>query len=96
VKVRRSQTQKKSREEVFKERTDNSYGTGVGLTAGIKANSNRKTIVSNGKNKEKGECKCGSTSHSRTTHTDCPLNKKRKLNKTDNSDNETQDIVNLP
>ena len=46
VKVRRSQTQKKSREEVFKERTDNSYGTGVGLTAGIKANSNRKTVVS--------------------------------------------------
>ncbi len=96
VKVRRSQTQKKSREEVFKERTDNSYGTGVGLTAGIKANSNRKTVDSNGKNKEKGQCKCGSTSHSRTTHTDCPLNKKRKLNETGNSENETQDIVNLP
>jgi hypothetical protein len=48
------------------------------------------------KNKEKGQCKCGSTSHSRTSHTDCPLNKKQKLNKTGNSDNEMQDIVNLP
>jgi hypothetical protein len=35
VKVKRSKQQKKTREEVFKERTNTSYGAGVGLTAGI-------------------------------------------------------------
>jgi hypothetical protein len=32
----RSQKQKKSRQEVFNEQTDNRYGAGVGLNAGFK------------------------------------------------------------
>ena len=51
VKMARSQKQKKSRQDVFNERTDNSYGAGVGLNAGIKKKSTTKT-VSGDKKKE--------------------------------------------
>jgi len=46
VKLKRSKQQKCNREEVFRERTDKSYGLGVGLTAGIPAR--RKENGSNG------------------------------------------------
>ncbi len=74
VKMARSQKQKKSRQDVFNERTDNSYGAGVGLNAGIKKKSTTKT-VSGDKKKEQQRCKCGSDTHLRTTHRDCPLKK---------------------
>lgn len=80
VKLKRSKQQKRSREEVFRERTDKSYGPGVGLTAGIPAP--RKENGSNRgeqNNKRSKTCKCGSTSHQRTTHRECPLNASQKL-----------------
>jgi len=79
VKLKRSKQQKRSREEVFRERTDKSYGPGVGLTAGIPAP--RKENGSNRgeqNNKRSKTCKCGSTSHQRTTHRECPLNASQK------------------
>jgi hypothetical protein len=78
VKLNRSQQQKKTRDEVFKECTDNSYGPGVGLTAGIV----KKWKVDDLKAKpDKMEpkkcCKCGSTTHQRPTHQECLLNKNK-------------------
>jgi hypothetical protein len=76
VKLKQSRQQKQTHEEVFHEHTDNSYGPGVGLTAGSKGNKKKE----NGTNKEKRvkenkkQCKCGSTMHQRTTHRSCPLN----------------------
>jgi hypothetical protein len=32
-----------------------------------------------------GKCKCGSSSHKRTTHKDCPMNKKREKSNNDAS-----------
>jgi len=71
VKVSRSKAQKKQRQEVFAERTDKSYGPGVGLNAGIRGKRKRDTGTD-------GSCKCGSILHKRTTHKDCPLNKKKR------------------
>jgi hypothetical protein len=76
VKMARSRNQKKSRQEVFNERTDNSYGAGVGLNAGLKQNTTTRQTANNINSLVK-RCKCGSGTHSRTTHKECPLNKKR-------------------
>jgi hypothetical protein len=76
VKMARSQKQKKHRQEVFNECTDNSYGVGVGLNAGLKQNTaSRQTAKKT--NSQVKRCKCGSDMHSRTTHQHCPLNKKK-------------------
>jgi len=69
VKLRRSQQQKKSREEVYKERVDKSYGPGVALTSVPTKKRKAQTET----DKTKRSCKCGSTTHQRTTHKDCPL-----------------------
>jgi hypothetical protein len=71
VKFSKSKAQKNQRQEVFAERTDKSYGPGVGLNAGIREKRKRETVTD-------GSCKCGSILHKRTTHKDCPLNKKRR------------------
>jgi hypothetical protein len=69
VKVKRSREQKKSREQVFKERTDKSYGAGVGLTAGLTIKSKRKVKSEhNEASRAKKACKCGSATHQRSTH----------------------------
>jgi hypothetical protein len=67
--VKRSRQQQKQREQVFQEKTDKSYGTDIGLTAGL----SKKRKV--GDISTVRECKCGSSSHKRTTHRDCPLRK---------------------
>ena len=72
VKVRRSKKQRKTWQEVYKERTDTSYGPGIALAA-VPPNKRRK-VAQPGKPKTK-TCKCGSTTHARTTHRDCPLRK---------------------
>jgi len=69
VKLRRSKQQKKSREEVYKERVDKSYGPGVALTSVM----TKKRKVQTETDKTKRSCKCGSTTHQRTSHKDCPL-----------------------
>jgi len=56
---------------VFTERTDKSYGPGVGLNAGIREKRKNKSVT-------EGSCKCGSILHKRMMHKDCPLNKKRR------------------
>jgi hypothetical protein len=68
--VKRSRQQQKQREQVFQERTDKSYGTGVGLTAGMPKKRKAEGDIGTVK-----ECKCGSSSHKRTTHRDCSLRK---------------------
>jgi len=72
TKIRRSKQQQKTREDVFKEGLDRSYGSGIGLTAGMDRKRKRES-----KGKKTECCKCGSTTHKRTTHRDCPF-KKRK------------------
>jgi hypothetical protein len=62
VKARWSKQQKKQREEIYKERTDISYGPGIAVV----------TELSNDKGGIQ-KCKCGSTLHSQTSHRDCPL-----------------------
>jgi hypothetical protein len=70
TKVKRSKQHQKQREEVFQDRTDKSYGTGVGLTAGMSKKREVEGDIAGGQG-----CKCGSTTHKRTTHRDCPLRK---------------------
>ena len=87
MKVRRSKEQQKNRQQVLKERSDNAYGTGIGLNAGIRKKQSSQTsdTTTTKKMTKRNErvapttCKCGSNSHLRTTHSDCPLNKKRKI-----------------
>jgi hypothetical protein len=80
VKVKRSREQKKSREQVYKERTDKSYGAGVGLTAGLTIKSKRKVKSEhNEASRAKKACKCGSATHQRSTHKECSLNEMNKL-----------------
>jgi len=74
VKVAGSQKQKKSREEVYKERTDKSYGTGVGLMAGLQKRKKKEVNKSEKETKKsRTGCRCGSSTHQRTTHKDCTL-----------------------
>jgi len=74
---------KKSREEVFRERTNTSYGPGVGLMAGmVRTETKRKqkeSVADDPITKKSKICKCGSSSHLRTTHRDCPLKKNAPL-----------------
>jgi hypothetical protein len=79
IKARRSNQQRKNREEVLKERTNNAYGSGVGLTAGI-----RKQGRGNAK-RNSNMCKCGNKTHARTTHNQCPMNKKQKITNIDSA-----------
>ena len=72
VKVRRSRKQRKTWQEVYQEHTDTSYGPGIAL-APVAPNKRRK-VAEPGKPKT-NTCKCGSTTHVRTTHRDCPLQK---------------------
>jgi len=80
VKVRRSKQQKKTREEVLRERTDKSYGPGVGLMAGMQEKRTTNELEGRGGESRKKArrdakgCKCGSLSHQRSTHRLCPLN----------------------
>lgn len=76
VKVRRSKQQKKQREDIYKERTDVSYGPGIAVTMEL-GKENRKRKKHSGDNGVIKQCRCGSTLHSRTTHRDCPLNNKK-------------------
>jgi hypothetical protein len=89
VKLARSQKQKKSRQEVFNERTDKSYGAGVGLQAGIKSKQITRQQNKMSMNGDK-RCKCGSTTHLRTTHKSCPLN---KANNTAGATNEKNSVT---
>lgn len=68
TKVKRSKQQQKQREEVFQERTDKSYGTRIGLTAGISKKRKAEGDITGGQG-----CKYESTTHKQTTHQDCPL-----------------------
>jgi hypothetical protein len=86
VKVGRARQQKKDRTQVFKERTDNSYGAGVGLNAGIRKKRKLATSAS------AKLCKCGSNTHQRTTHKECPLNKKRTAMVNDSAEKNTINI----
>jgi hypothetical protein len=81
VKVTRSKAQKK-RQEVFAKRTDKSYRPCAGLNAGIQGKRKREM-------EGDGKCKCGSSSHKRTTHKDCPMNKKREKSNNDASHHKT-------
>jgi hypothetical protein len=70
LKVKRSRKQKKQWLEVYKERTDQSYGPGVAVITEISS-----TVKEKNKYNAENKCKCGSTTHIRSTHRDCPLNK---------------------
>jgi hypothetical protein len=75
VKLSRSGQQRKSRQEIFLEHTDNSYGPGEGLMAGMnKRQKVAQTRNDEGTTKQLKNCKCGSTTHQRPTHRDCKLN----------------------
>ena len=39
----------------------------------------RETLSKVGVKRQGSKCRCGSTTHSHTSHRDCPLNKKRKI-----------------
>jgi hypothetical protein len=74
IKAHRSKKQKKSIEQVLKERVDNSYGPGIGLNAGIsKKRKAADATEQENAPKQNKTCKCGSTTHRRTTHRECPL-----------------------
>jgi hypothetical protein len=74
TKIKRSQQQQKTRQQIFLERTNASYGSGIGLTAGI-TKKRKRGAMKEMNNKKDNTCKCGSTTHKRTTHKDCTLNK---------------------
>jgi hypothetical protein len=73
VKMARSKSQKK--QEIYKERTDKSYGHAVALPE-----VNRKKRKQNTKDAlaVPKKCRCGSETHQRTTHKDCSENPKNK------------------
>ena len=80
IKVKRSKQQKKQIQEIYKERTDMSYGHAVGIpmdnSKKRKQNSDQNNPLD--KNIPQKKCKCGSTTHSRVSHKDCPRNPKKK------------------
>jgi hypothetical protein len=65
VKVARSKKQKKQLQEIYKERTDTSYGHAVALTA---INTKKQKSNADEQNAMKKKCKCGSETHRRITH----------------------------
>jgi hypothetical protein len=72
VKSRRSKKQRRTWQQVYQERTDTSYGPGIAL---IPTASQKKRRIDTLKDVTGKTCKCGSSSHRRTTHKDCPLRK---------------------
>jgi hypothetical protein len=92
VKVARSKRQKKQLHDIYKERTDTSYGHAVALCN----MSTKKRQQNSDKSLTNKKCKCGSDSHQRVTHKDCPENPKRmktsgETSKTNMFDNLTMD-----
>jgi hypothetical protein len=89
VKVKGSRKQKKQWIEVYKEHTDKSYGPGVAVITEISS-----TMKEKNKCNAENKCKCGSTTHRRSTHRDCPLNKKTTamLNLRDHSQSNQQQL----
>ena len=74
VKVRWLKQQKKQSEEIYKERTDVSYGPGIAVITELgKESRKRKKGSADSDNIQK--FRCGSTQHSWTSHHECPLNK---------------------
>ena len=61
MKTVRSKKQKKSIEEVLKERTDNRYGPGVGLTAGLTAKCKAPAMTGSEQKKKQNKAPCCST-----------------------------------
>jgi hypothetical protein len=74
VKIARSKIQKKQLQDIYKERTDNSYGHAVALSNV----SSKKRQQKSDKSLTSKRCKCGSETHQRVTHKDCPDNPKRR------------------
>jgi len=72
VKSRRSKKQRRTWQQVYQERTDTSYGPGIAL---ITTDPQKKRRIDTSNDETGKTCKCGSTSHRRTTHRDCPLRK---------------------
>ncbi len=70
VKIARLKTQKKQLQDIYKERTDTSYGHAVALSS----ISTKKRQQNNDQPLTKKKCKCGSETHQRVTHKDCPEN----------------------
>jgi len=75
VKARRSKKQRRTWQEIYKERTDTSYGPGIGLVASAPKKKRKQEPAEKG---DSNTCKCGSTTHKRTTHRDCPLRKRKE------------------
>jgi len=81
VKVNRSRKQRKTWQEVYQERIDNTYGPGVAIAA-IDRDSTvptKKRRTASSKKASGKPCRCGSVSHERTTHRDCPLRKEKGI-----------------
>jgi hypothetical protein len=68
-----SKMQKNQLHDIYKERTDTSYGHAVALCS----MSTKKRQQNFDQSLTKKKCKCGSDSHQRVTHKDCPENPKR-------------------
>jgi len=81
VKIRRSKSQKKALQDIYKERTDVSYGHAVGLPMNNNKRQRKASRVESSiDDKQAKKCKCGSTEHLRVTHKNCPMNKKKNKN----------------
>jgi len=78
VKAVQSKKQRKTIEQVLKERSDKSYGPGIALMPTNKKRKATDSIGNSNKTKKKITCKRGSTTHQRTTHHDCPLQQDKK------------------
>jgi hypothetical protein len=87
VRIAWSKSQKKQLQEIYKERTNTSYGHGVALTeiTNKKRKQNLEKVSATAK-----RCKYGSESHQRITHKDCPENPKNEQLKRDCMDTFTK------
>jgi len=99
VKIARSKSQKKKIQEIYKERTDNSYGHAVALT---QVNTKKRKQNTTDALPVPKKCRCGSETHQRTTHKDCPENPKNKqlkevtmesCSKTDRTSNGNMEVI---
>jgi hypothetical protein len=72
----------------IKECTDTSYGHAVALTA---INTKKRKSNADEQNAMKKKCKCGSETHQRITHKDCPENPKYKELQGDSTINNIKD-----
>ena len=75
VKASRSKKQRRTWQEIYKERFDTSYGPRIAL---VTSAPNKKQRKESGKNDASNTWKCGSTMHKRTTHRKCPLQKRKE------------------